>query len=157
MLCSTAWFSVSTNHKILNFLCSVFTKWNECLSTSGLKLLWISVGLKLSSYPIVLILSSRVVVCLSGLQRVQSVSAPDKSLFSCQRLLKIGLKSRIASVLWWQRVHQSRGVSVQNHVCFLDWSLTWRGTCSVLYSINYVSSSPFHLLVLQHLCTGDSC
>lgn len=139
----------SQNLKLL-MQCLHKMKW-RCLSASGLKLLQVSVGLKLGSYTVVLILSSRAVVCLSGLQRVQNVSAPGNLLFSCQRLLKIGLNSRIASVLWWQRVHQARDASVQNCLCcFLGWSLTWRGTCSILYSMNYVSSSPFHPLVLQH-------
>lgn len=148
MLCSTAWFTLSASHKILNFLCSVLTKWRWS-STSGLKLFWVSESLKLSSYPIALILSSRAVVCLSGLQRAQNVSVPGNSLFSCQVLLKIGPSSRIASDLWWQRVHQSRGAPVGNCVfyCFLDRSLTQRGSYSVLYSSNYVSSSPY-LLVL---------
>lgn len=146
MLRSTAWFSLSASHRILHFLCSVFTE-SEVKIISGLK-----VFLSIWDQLIVLIFSSRVVkLCTSLAYRECKMFLLLATHYSLVRYFsKIGLSSRIASVLCWQRMHQSRGALLGNGVfyCFPDWSLTWRGFLPVLYSINYLSSSP-HLHELQ--------
>lgn len=137
----------SQNHKLFVH-CPHKVKW-RWLSTSGLKLFRVSERLKLRSNPIVLILSSRVVklsACVGYREcKMSLLLATHYSPVS-----KIGLNSRIASVLDWCILCQQRSSPLGNCVfyCFQNWSLTWRGFCSVLYGINYVSSSPY-LLALQ--------